>query len=197
MRSIAPMKAAKIGYIVLSVLMCAAGLMLILFPGISAKAIGIICGIMLAAFGIVRIAGYFARDLYRLAFQYDLASGLLMIALGIVMLLRPDSLMNFLCIVLGIFVLADGLLKIQVSFDARRFGLRPWWLILCLAIASAALGVVLVLCSAQGAKALTVLLGCTLLIDGILSLSTVITAVKIIKNQQPDVIEVEHYEEVK
>ena len=40
MRSIAPMKAAKIGYIVLSVLMCAAGLMLILFPGISAKAIG-------------------------------------------------------------------------------------------------------------------------------------------------------------
>ena len=187
MRSIAPMKAAKIGYIVLSVLMCAAGLVLILFPGISAKAIGIICGIMLAAFGIVRIAGYFTRDLYRLAFQYDLASGLLMIALGIVMLLRPDSLMNFLCIVLGIFVLADGLLKIQVSFDARRFGLRPWWLILCLAIASAALG----------AKALTVLLGCTLLTDGILSLSTVITAVKIIKNQQPDVIEVEHYEEVK
>ena len=68
---------------------------------------------------------------------------------------------------------------------------------MCLAIASAALGVVLVLCSAQGAKALTVLLGCTLLTDGILSLSTVITAVKIIKNQQPDVIEVEHYEEVK
>ena len=53
MRSIAPMKAAKIGYIVLSVLMCAAGLVLILFPGISAKAIGIICGIMLVAFGIV------------------------------------------------------------------------------------------------------------------------------------------------
>lgn len=154
MRSIAPMKAAKIGYIVLSVLMCAAGLVLILFPGISAKAIGIICGIMLVAFGIVRIAGYFTRDLYRLAFQYDLASGLLMIALGIVMLLRPDSLMNFLCIVLGIFVLADGLLKIQVSFDARRFGLRPWWLILCLAIASAALGVVLVLCSAQAQRRL-------------------------------------------
>ena len=31
--------------------------------------------------------------------------------------------MSFLCIVFGIPVLADGLFKIQISLDAKRFGI--------------------------------------------------------------------------
>ena len=42
---------------------------------------------------------------------------------------------------------------------------------------------------------LTILLGIALLGEGLLNLGTVITAVKIIQHQQPDVIEVDFYEE--
>ena len=80
-RSVAPMRAAKIGYIIISVALCVLGIVLIAVPGFSAKALGIICGILLILFGAVRIAGYFSRDLYRLAFQYDLPLGFLLIAL--------------------------------------------------------------------------------------------------------------------
>ena len=38
------------------------------------------------------------------------------------------------------------------------------------------------------------LLGVSMLAEGILNLSTVITAVKIVKHQQPDVIDAEFYE---
>ena len=92
MRSVAPMRTAKIGYIVISTLLCILGILLIVVPDFSISAVGAICGAMLIVFGIVRLVGYFSKDLYRLAFQYDLAFGIMMIALGAVMLLRPGSL---------------------------------------------------------------------------------------------------------
>lgn len=156
--------------------------------------LGVACGIVLILFGIVKLVGYFSRDLYRLAFQYDLACGCLLILLGAVMLLRPDSLLNFICVALGIYILTDGLFKIQIAVDARRFGLRRWWLILTEAILAAILGLVLIFRLTDSARVLTVLLGITMLAEGILNLSTVITAVKIVKNQKPDVIDAEFYE---
>lgn len=194
MRSVTPMKTAKIGYIVLSAVLCALGLVLILFPEFSASMLGVACGIVMILFGIVKLVGYFSRDLYRLAFQYDLASGCLLILLGIVMLLRPDSLLNFICVALGIYILTDGLFKIQIAVDAKRFGLRRWWLILTEAILAAVLGLVLIFRLTDSARVLTVLLGITMLAEGILNLSTVITAVKIVRNQKPDVIDAEFYE---
>ena len=194
MRSVTPMKTAKIGYIVLSAVLCVLGLVLILFPDFSASMLGVAWGIVLILFGIVKLVGYFSRDLYRLAFQYDLACGCLLILLGAVMLLRPDSLLNFICVALGIYILTDGLFKIQIAVDARRFGLRRWWLILTEAILAAILGLVLIFRLTDSARVLTVLLGITMLAEGILNLSTVITAVKIVKNQKPDVIDAEFYE---
>ncbi len=194
MRSVTPMKTAKIGYIVLSAVLCVLGLVLILFPEFSASMLGVACGIVLILFGIVKLVGYFSRDLYRLAFQYDLACGCLLILLGAVMLLRPDSLLNFICVALGIYILTDGLFKIQIAVDARRFGLRRWWLILTEAILAAILGLVLIFRLTDSTRVLTVLLGITMLAEGILNLSTVITAVKIVKNQKPDVIDAEFYE---
>ena len=41
--------------------------------------------------------------------------------------------MNFICVVLGVAVLADGLLKIQIALDSKRFGISKWWLILAVA----------------------------------------------------------------
>ena len=93
-----------------------------------------------------------------------------------------------------IYILTDGLFKIQIAVDARRFGLRRWWLILTEAILAAILGLVLIFRLTDSARVLTVLLGITMLAEGILNLSTVITAVKIVKNQKPDVIDAEFYE---
>ncbi len=194
MRSVTPMKTAKTGYIILSALLCALGMTLILFPGFSASALGIVCGAVMILFGVVKLVGYFSRDLYRLAFQYDLACGCLLILLGLVMLLRPDSLLNFICVALGIYILTDGLFKIQISVDAKRFGLRGWWLILVEAILAALLGLTMIFRVTDSTRVLTVLLGVSMLAEGILNLSTVITAVKIIKHQQPDVIDAEFYE---
>lgn len=194
MRSVAPMKAAKIGYIVISVLLCMLGVLLIAVPDFSISVFGIVCGIILIAFGIVRLIGYFSKDLYRLAFQYDLAFGILIIALGLIMLLRPDGLMHFICITLGFSFLADGLFKIQISIDAKKFGIYKWWLILVPAILTGIFGAMLIIYPVDGSRVLTVVIGIAMLCEGLLNISTVITAVKIVRHQQPDVIEADKYD---
>lgn len=194
LRSTKPLRAAKGLYIALSAALCLMGLLLIIVPDFSAQLVGILCGVLLVAFGIVRLAGYFSKDLYRLAFQYDLTSGILLVLLGIIMLCNPSSLMTVVCVVLGFFILTDGLFKIQIALDAKRFGLSKWFLILALAVLTAILGGILMFRPGQGTRALMVIFGISLLSEGILNFSTALTAVKIVRNQVPDVIDVEFHE---
>lgn len=194
MRSTVPMHTAKTGYIVMSLLLCVFGLILILMPGISVKVLGIICGILITVFGIIKLVGYFSRDLYRLAFQYDLAFGALLIFLGVILLIRPTAFLSFFCAALGVAILADGLLKIQMAIDAKKFGLSRWWLILTAAVITVIFGVLLVFRPSESVSMIMMILGLSLLFEGILNLFTAITAVKIVKNQQPDVIEGDYEE---
>ncbi len=186
MRSVVPMKLAKTGYIVLSALFCVLGAMLLFLPGSFVPWVGRAMGVGLILFGAVKLAGYFSGDLYRLAFQYDLAFGILLIALGAVGLARPERTMSFFCILLGIPVLADGLFKIQIALDSRRFGIRSWPLILLAAVLTGAAGAVMIFLPDAGTRLLTMLLGLSLLLDGALNLCVAICTVKIVPHQKPD-----------
>ena len=186
MRSVLPMKAAKIGYIILSVLYCVLGILLITMPELSITALGILLGIGMIVFGIVKIVGYFSKDLFRLAFQYDLAFGGLLIALGIIVLVNPEHLLSFFCIVMGIAVLCDGLFKIQIAIDSKPFGIKTWWVILAFAIITVAAGILLIIRPAEAAHVLTIFLGISMLADGILNLIVALFTVKIIDHQLPD-----------
>ena len=80
MRSVTPMRIAKIGYIVMSVLFCAAGILFIAAPELSVSIIGVCIGVAMILFGIVKLIGYFSKDLFRLAFQFDLELSLIHIS---------------------------------------------------------------------------------------------------------------------
>ena len=195
MRSIKPILAAKTCSIVVSVLFCLLGLLLLLYPGVSVSLVGIAAAIMLIGFGLTKLVGFFSRDLYRLAFQYDLASGILLVALGVMLLMSPDRAMSFLCLILGIAVAVDGWFKVQMSLDARRFGLRSWWLILTTGVLTGLIGLATAFRPTASAEVLMILLGITLLAEGLMTLCVTLCAVKIVRNQRPDIIEGEFEED--
>lgn len=194
MRSVGPMRAAKAAGIAVSALVCALGIFMMLRPDTSVSLLSLICGVLFILLGIVKLAGYFSKDLYRLAFQYDLAFGLLMIAVGVVMLAHPGELMSLVCVVLGLCILADGLFRIQTALAAKSFGLPLWWLILVWAIVTGLLGFVLLLRPGDSGRLLMILAGAALTAEGLLNIDTIVTAVKIVKNQQKDIVEAEFYD---
>lgn len=189
-----PMWVAKTGYVIMSLVFCAAGIACIANPGLSAAVIGRMLGAAMILFGAVKLVGYFSRDLYRLAFQYDLGFGLLLIALGALVLLRPAEVRDFLLTALGIAILTDGLYKVQIAVDTKRFGVSVWWLTLVLAVVTGTVGLSLVFRPWDSTRLLTILLGTALVAEGILNLCVAISTVKIVNHQRPDVMEVTSYE---
>lgn len=91
LRSVTPMKIAKYGYIAISAIFTLAGLAMIFYPTPSQSFIGIFFGIAILVFGIIKLVGYWSRDLFRLAFQYDLQFGVLLCVLGIITLIRAQG----------------------------------------------------------------------------------------------------------
>ena len=173
---------AKGGYILSSLAFCVAGILLLLHPEVSASVLCKVMGVLLLVCGVIKIWGYLSKDLYRLAFQFDLAFGILAVAIG---------LLNF---VIGIVILTDGLFKIQTSIDAKRFGLAKWWMIELIAVVTSILGLLIVLDPFQNSGVLgtMMLLGCTLLMEGLLNLCVAVYTVKILKQAKTQETLFEH-----
>jgi uncharacterized membrane protein HdeD (DUF308 family) len=181
-----PIWAAKTGYIIMSLLLCTLGIVLILHPEVSAKALCILTGVMLIGYGIFKVIGYLSKDLFRLAFQFDLAFGLLVVVIGLIMVLHPTHMITLVNFVLGIIILADGLFKVQIAIDSKKFGIRKWWLITVLAIIAGTFGTLLVIDPFSNSKLLMIMLGISLLAEGFLNFCVMLLTVKIIKNQYPE-----------
>lgn len=186
MRSTKSIRTAKIGYVVMSAMLCALGIVLVAFPQLSLQMICRITGAVLCVYGGVKIVGYFSRDLYRLAFQFDLAYGLLILVLGIAMIVFPDNIVKAFGMVIGVVILADALFKVQITIDSKKFGINTWWLIALFSIITATVGIWLIADTAVFAQTTVRLAGTALVCEGILNLCVVIFAVKIVKNQLPE-----------
>lgn len=158
---------AKAGYLVISVVFYIAGAAYILLPEVPPMTLCVISGVVLIAYGVIKIIGYFSKDLYCLAFQYDLACGLFLVVFGVVVLARSQQIIPHLSIGLGALILLDSLLSVQMSKDAKRFGLETWYIILAAAIAAGILGGVVIIHPFHTALGRHIAAGCALLAQGL------------------------------
>ena len=178
-------KGTNKGYILISITLCVLGVILIAVPDYSAVLLCRIGGIIMVLFGGVKILGYCFRDLYRLAFQHDLALGTLLVILGAVMIFPTAPVISVLCTMFGILLLADALLKIQVAIDSKIFRIKKWWMILCGAMLTGILSFLLMLRPSEIARIILVLFGLSLLMEGLLNLITLLTVVRMIHPPLP------------
>ena len=169
---------AKAGYLVISAVFYIAGVAYIILPEVSPLTLCIVSGVVLIAYGVIKIIGFFPKDLYCLAFQYDLACGLFLVVFGTVVLARSRQIIPHLSIGLGALILLDSLLSVQMSKDAKRFGLETWYVILAAAIAAGILGGVVVINPFQTTLGRHIAAGCALLAQGFKSHCVVHLTVK-------------------
>mgnify|MGYP002571376495 FL=1 len=165
-------------YSILTICLILVGAVLFIAPGIALDVVCIIFGIYMIIYGAVKIMGYFAKDAYQLAFQFDLALGIVIAIVGIVFVCRTARVVQLLSTCIGIVMLVDATFKIQTSIDSKRFGISRWWLMLILAVIVAAIGILLILMPGETTRLMVRLIGLNLCMDGILNLVIVIDTVK-------------------
>lgn len=120
-------KEARVIHVVASALLLLLGVMFVAWSDVDATLKRWLMGAIFAVLGGARILGYFANDLYRLAFQYDFAMGLYCVIFGVLIVIHPTSIQQLIPYAIAIYVLFDGLLKIQTAFDAKAFGMKHWF----------------------------------------------------------------------
>ncbi|WP_147334770.1 HdeD family acid-resistance protein [Coprococcus sp. AF21-14LB] len=167
------MKKVKIVYSIVSFMLLLYGIFLMIYPKIGIQWIYKIGGILFIGIGIAKVIGYFSKDLLQLAFQHDLAMGIVSIVIGILMLMWTKDMIRILTICLGLFMLMEALLKIQTAIDARQIGMKSWWLILIIGLITAVIGGLLAAAPLRGTRLIIRVIGLTILAYGVMNLYVV------------------------
>ncbi len=182
MHSTIPMRVAKFGHIVLSIAIVV--LASLIFANVELEYLvwKSVCGAILVLLGAVKIVGYASKDLYRLAFQYDLVFGCILVGVGVVFLTRPQMTVEIAGTILGLVVFSDGVIKIQVARHAKKFGITLWWMIMVFAGLASVGGLMVAIYPWENlTQVLTKYLGVMFFIEGIMSACTVLTSVRVVK----------------
>ena len=184
-------RTVKFAYIAVSALSAVLGLALIIRPEMGINLLCYLLGSAILLFGIIKIAGYFSKDLFRLAFQFDLALGIFISIAGLLIIIHPYTVAQIAPRIVGALWIADGSLRIQTAFDSKRFGMKNWWLLLILAVQTCLCGTLLLLDPFGGAAALVIMLGVSLVFDGAQNIFTVLYTVKSSAKKNKKIIDIE------
>lgn len=96
------------------------GVLLIIFPDVSANVISWIIGIALIVYGIVSLTAYFLADIRDTLYNNNFVIGLMTIVFGLVVIVKKDMIMNLIPFILGLVIVSSGLAKLHRSIIAYR-----------------------------------------------------------------------------
>lgn len=179
-------KNMKISYLLAAVLYIVFGVVLILWPNTTGDVICTFLGAVLLVYGAITVISFFVHDSRMGAFGFDLVVGILAIALAILFLVRPEVLLSFLPVALGIYIVIDALLNLKRALDMRRMAYDRWWVVLALSLISAVLGVVILLRPVKTAALLIQLIGGVFVYTGLSDLWAIFKLNRISKLWQAD-----------
>ncbi len=170
--------------IITALLTVIVGIVLLLVPELSGKVLGVIVGIIFLIEGLNSIYKYFNRDGAKL-YNMNLVFGVIYALLGVVIILAPSSVVEFITICLGIFMIVNGASKVNYALWLKRGGEDSWLVTLATGILIAVVGV-LVIFNPFASLTLTKLAGVFLIITGVLDFTDTI----LFKNRSKEIMEI-------
>ncbi len=162
-----------IAYSVLTSLATAVmGVVLLFLPSLTNKVVGIITGIIFLLSGLNSIFKYFHREGAKI-YSLNLVFGVLYILLGGIIIVYPFSVVDFITICLGIYMIINGLSKMNYAVWLKKGEEDSWLVTLVSGILIAVIGI-LVVFNPFASLTITKLAGAFLIITGVIDLTDTI-----------------------
>ena len=169
------MKDRAISCTVSALCFIALGIVLVGWPEASLNWICRLLGIVLLASGVVFIISYLTKKKASTVLQYDLFIGVILALLGIWLLTNPAIIISFVQYIFGAILIIHGIIDIQGTLSLRSGGSSRWYPALLFAIATIALGAIIILNPFASMSALVILIGISLIFDGITDILIVLS----------------------
>lgn len=160
------------------------GIVLLLLPNATNKVVGIIVGIIFLIEGINSVYKYFHREGAKL-YNLNLTFGVLYALLGVVIILYPFTVVEFVTVCLGIYMIINGASKVNYALWLKRGNEESWLITLATGILIAIVGI-LVIFNPFASLTLTKLAGAFLIITGILDFMDTI----LFRNRSKEIMEI-------
>lgn len=160
----------RVSYLVSSLLYIAFGLVLLLWPAATGSVLCFAFGGILLLYGAISIISFFVHFGRLGSYRFELVLGVAIAAAGLLLLFNPGFGLSIFPVILGLYVVIDGLLNLRRAFELRRMEYARWWVVLLLALVAVALGVVILARPRFLADFLFMVIGGVLIYNGLADL---------------------------
>lgn len=167
------LKKTKLHLILASILTVIIGFILVLNPVNATVFICRTVGVILLATGLFITGSYFLNIGQNVGGS-SLIAGLIELALGIWISLRPESFVQFLTVILGFIMLVHSFVMLQSAIEIKLFGIKRWWLLLITALLTLILGMIIIISPFATIAVTMTIAGISLIADGIIGIITTI-----------------------
>ena len=156
------------------------------------KSITVAIGVVLLLIGVFPVIDYFRYRKEGLGASVGLISGIFSILCGLMLLINEDLLMILIPVFIGVWMIINGINKIQVSFEIKDLGEKSWIITFIYSILIIVLGGYFIVNPISGATTVTSFIGIVLCIYAVLDIiDCVIIKVKV-KNFKKDLDKIEN-----
>lgn len=161
-------KSAIISAIVYIVL----GLIMIFWPVKVSTALCYVLGTALTVYGIFNLITFFRNK--NSSFGIELIVGIIATAFGIFFLISPQSILGMIALIIGVLIIVDSTIDIKRAYQLKMLGVKHWWISLVISIAVIIFGAVTIICPAFFGGVIMIVLGATLVYEGVSALILII-----------------------
>lgn len=166
--------------IISSVLLFLFGLVLAVNAEGFIKSITVAIGVVLLLIGVFPVIDYFRYRKDGLGASVGLISGIFSIVCGLMLLINEDLLMILIPVFIGVWMIINGINKIQVSFEIKDLGEKSWIITFIYSILIIVSGGYFIVNPISGATTVTSFIGIILCIYAVLDIiDCVIIKVKV------------------
>ena len=156
------------------------------------KSITVAIGVVLLLIGVFPVIDYFRYRKEGLGASVGLISGIFSIVCGLMLLINEDLLMILIPVFIGVWMIINGINKIQVSFEIKDLGEKSWIITFIYSILIIVLGGYFIVNPISGATTVTSFIGIILCIYAVLDIiDCVIIKVKV-KNFKKELEKIEN-----
>ena len=156
----------------------AIGLLLVIYPDFTGKAICWLIAASLIAKGVGSILSRYRNKSLPQPVVFELMGGISTIFMGLFVALRSEMLISIIPFVVGLFLLISGVTSLQKAFELKRMNYAKWNHGLIFTLIKVGLALVIVMNPFGTAMTLTRFIGACLVYDGATGLVTVFESVK-------------------
>lgn len=178
--------------VISSVLLFLFGLILAVNAEGFIKSITVAIGVILLLIGVFPVIDYFRYRKNGLGASIGLISGIFSIVCGLMLLINEDLLMILIPVFIGVWMIINGINKIQVSFEIKDLGEKSWVITFIYSILIMVLGGYFIVNPISGATTVTSFIGIILCIYAVLDIIDCIIIKVKVKNFKKELEKIEN-----